>query len=160
MKTLVLGLGNPILSDDAVGIKIAHEIDKELNNSEITVAEAYEGGLSLLDSVMGYDRVIIIDAIQTKEGKVGQLYHLELEDFAFAKHLSSPHTTNLITALELGKMLNMAMPQSITIFAVEVKDVTNFGEKCTSEVEEVIPEAVKMVLSELDTNCLPLGGRT
>ena len=159
MKTLVLGLGNPILSDDAIGIKVAHEIDKELNNPEITVAEAYEGGLNLLDLIVGYDQVIIVDAIQTRNGKVGQIYRLEPADFSFSKHTSSPHTTNLATALELGRMINLAIPQKITIFAVEVDDVSTFGERCTCEVEKAIPKAVMMVLSELNTNYLPLGGR-
>jgi hydrogenase maturation protease len=72
------------------------------------------------------------------------------EDFSLTKHLSSPHQINLVTALELGKMLNLAMPQEITVFAVEAKDITSFSEKCTPEVEKAIPEVVKMVLQELN----------
>jgi hydrogenase maturation protease len=71
-------------------------------------------------------------------------------DFSLTKHFSSPHQINLATALELGKMLDLAMPQEITVFAVEAKDVTSFSEKCTPEVEQAIPEVVKMVLQELD----------
>ncbi|MFC1927886.1 hydrogenase maturation protease, partial [Chloroflexota bacterium] len=66
MKALVLGIGNPILSDDGVGIKVAREVEKNLNDPQITVSEASAAGLSLLDSILGYDRVIIVDAIQTK----------------------------------------------------------------------------------------------
>jgi hydrogenase maturation protease len=149
MKTLVLGLGNPILSDDGVGIKVAHEVANQLNSPHVTVAETSGAGLSLLDSIAGYDKVIIIDAIQTKEGNTGQIYRMGTEDFSLTKHLSSPHQINLVTALELGKMLNLAMPQKITIFAVEAKDVTSFSEKCTPEVEQAIPEVVKMVLENL-----------
>ena len=47
-------------------------------------------------------------------------------------------------------MLGLAMPQKITILAVEVEDVINFSEKCTPEVERAIPEVVKMVLCELN----------
>jgi hydrogenase maturation protease len=150
MKTLVLGIGNPIISDDGAGIKVAREVGKKLDDPEITVAETSGAGLRLLDSIVGYDKVIIIDAIQTKKGKAGQIYRMEPEDFSFAKHLSSPHQINLVTALELGKMLNLAMPQKITIFAVEAKDITSFSEKCTPEVERAIPKAVKMVLEELN----------
>jgi len=159
LKTLVLGLGNPILSDDGVGIKVAEELGKELRDPQVTIATACEGGLSLLDSIVGYDQVIIIDAIQTQEGKVGQIYRLEPPDFSFARHLSSPHSTNLVTALELGRILNMAMPQKITIFAIEVEDVTNFSEKCTPEVERAIPEALMMVVDELNAELpFPSGG--
>jgi hydrogenase maturation protease len=150
MKTLVLGLGNPILSDDGVGIKVAHEVATQFNSPQVTVAETSAAGLSLLDSIVGYDKVIIIDAIQTEKGQAGQVYRMGAEDFSSTKHFSSPHQINLVTALELGKMLNLAMPQRITVFAVEAKDVTSFSEKCTPEVEQAIPEVVKMVLQELN----------
>jgi len=149
MKTLILGLGNPILSDDGVGIKVAHDVANQFNSPQVTVAETSAAGFSLLDSIVGYDQVIIIDAIQTKKGKAGQIYRMKPEDFSFAKHLSSPHQINLVTALELGKTLSLVMPQEITIFAVEAKDVSNFSERCTPAVERAIPEAVKMVLEEL-----------
>ncbi len=155
MKTLVLGIGNPILSDDGAGIRVTQEVGKKLDDPQITVSETSASGLSLLDSIIGYDKVIIIDAIQTEKGKAGQIYRMGPEDFSFAKHLLSPHQINLVTALELGKMLNLAMPQKITIFAVEAKDITNFGERCTPEVESAIPEVVKMVLEELDSKYLP-----
>jgi hydrogenase maturation protease len=149
MKTIVLGIGNPILSDDGAGIKVVREIGKALDDPQVTISETSAAGLSLLDSIVGYDKVIIIDAIQTKKGKVGQIYRMKPEDFSFTKHFSSPHQINLVTALELGKMLNFEMPQEISIFAVEAKDITSFSESCTPEVERAIPAAVKIVLEEL-----------
>jgi len=149
MKTLVLGIGNPILCDDGAGIRVAHEVAKQVNSLEVTVAETSAAGLSLLDSIVGYDKVVIIDAVQTKNGKAGHIYRMGPEDFSLAKHFSSPHQINLVTALELGKILKLAIPHEITIFAVEAKDVTSFGEKCTPEVEKAIPKMVKMVLEEL-----------
>ena len=149
MKTLVLGLGNSILCDDGVGIRVAREVANQFDCPQVTVGETSAAGLRLLDSIVGYDKVIIIDAIQTKEGQAGQLYRMKPEDFSFTKHFSSPHQINLATALELGKMLDLAMPPTITIFAVEAKDITSFSEKCTPEVEKAIPELVKMVLEEL-----------
>jgi len=149
MKALVLGIGNPILSDDGVGIEVAREVEKNLNDPQVTVSETSAAGLSLLDSMLGYDKIIIIDAIQTKEGKPGQIYRMKPEDFSSAKRLSSPHQINLVTALELGKMLNLAMPREITVFAIEAQDIATFSEKCTPEVEKAIPEVVKMVLENL-----------
>ena len=155
MKTLVLGMGNSILSDDGAGIRVAQEVGKKLDDPQVTVAESSLGGISLLDYIVGYDQVIIIDAIQTKKGEAGQIYRVKPENFSFAKHLLSPHQINLVTALELGKMLSLAMPQKITIFAVEAKEVSKFSEQCTPEVERAIPEAVKMVLEELNAEYSP-----
>jgi hydrogenase maturation protease len=149
MKTLVLGLGNPLLSDDGVGIRVAHEVADQVKSPQVTISETNVAGLGLLDSIVGYDKVIIIDAIQTEKGQAGQIYRMGSEDFSLTKHFSSPHQVNLATALELGKMLGLAMPREIAIFAVEAKDVSTFSEGCTPEVEQVIPEVVAMVLEEL-----------
>ena len=149
MKGLVLGIGNPILSDDGVGIRVAREVGKNLDDPQIAVSETSAAGLSLLDSMLGYDKVIIVDAIQTKEGKAGRIYRMRPEDFSSAKRLASPHQMNLVTALELGNMLSLAMPREIIVFAVEAKDIATFSEKCTPDVEKAIPEAAKMVLENL-----------
>lgn len=149
MRTLVLGIGNPILSDDSVGIKVAQEVGRKVSDPQVTVAETSLAGLTLLDSIVGYDKVIIIDAIQTKEGEAGRIYRMGTADFSCTKHYSSPHQINLVTALELGKMLNLPVPQEITVFAVETEDITSFSEECTPKVEEAIPRVVDMVLKDL-----------
>ncbi len=150
MKTLVLGLGNPFLSDDSVGLNIARALEGRFNQPEITVMETSMAGLNLLDLLTGYDRAVIIDAIQTREGKVGQVYQLEPEALDATRHASTPHDVNFATALELGNRLGLALPQQITIFAVEVEDVTTFGDRCTRRVEETIPVVADMVAQELN----------
>ena len=150
MKTLVLALGNPFLSDDSVGLNVARAVEGRFNQQEITVMETSLAGLSLLDLLIGYDRVIIIDAIQTREGKVGQVYRLKPEALDATRHVSTPHDVNFATALELGNRLGLALPQQITIFAVEVEDIATFGDRCTRRVEETIPVVADMVVQELN----------
>ncbi|TEU03012.1 MAG: hydrogenase maturation protease [Dehalococcoidia bacterium] len=157
MKTLVLGWGNPILSDDGVGIRVAQQVREKVDDPQVTVAETSAAGLDLLDSVVGYDKAIIIDAIQTRDGHAGQIYRMGLQDFSSAKRFSSAHQMHLVTALELGKMLNLAMPREIIILAVEAEDITSFSEKCTPDVDRAIPAVVKMVLEELNAERPPQG---
>ena len=150
MKTLVLGLGNSILTDDGVGPKIARELEGRLAQQAVTVMEGSMGGLSLLDLLAGYDRAVIIDAIETAGGKAGQIYRLDVAALDATRHAASPHDVNFATALELGKQLNMTLPQRIDIFAVEVKDTSTFGEKCTPKVQAAIPRCVEMIIRELE----------
>jgi len=149
LKTLVLGLGNPILSDDSVGFRVIQGLKDKFNRPNLTLMESSTSGLGLLDLIAGYDRVIIIDAIKTEGGQAGKIYRLNTENLSGTCHLTSSHDINLATALELGKKLGIALPQEITIFAVEVVDVTTFSEKCTPEVEKAIPLAVTMIAEEL-----------
>ncbi len=148
-KTLVLGLGNPILTDDSAGYRVAMALKEELDTPEIDVMEAGIAGLDFLDLLTGYDRTIIIDAIQTAKGRPGQIYRLGPEMLASTRHSGTPHDINMATALELGKKLKIKLPGQITIFAIEVEDVTSFSEECTPRVMKAIPECVGMVIKEL-----------
>jgi len=149
VKTLVLGLGNPILSDDSVGFRVIDELKAGFDKPDLTLVTSSASGLGLLDLIVGYDKVIIIDGIKTEGGQAGKIYRLSPDDFRVTRHSASPHDVNLVTALELGRKLGAPLPQEIIIFAIEVVDVTTFSEECTPEVEKAIPLAVSMVAKEL-----------
>ena len=146
MKTLILGIGNTILTDDGVGIKVAQNIKE--GNPDLEVIETSEGGIGLLDHVLGYDKVIIIDSIKTGQGKPGELYKLELEDLKPPMDLSSSHGINIATAFKLGQRLGYRMPKYITIYAVEIKDNSTFGEECTEAVKERIPFIARQIIEK------------
>jgi hydrogenase maturation protease len=148
-KTLILGLGNTLLCDDGVGLYVAAELKKRITQPEVTVLETGVAGLSLLDLLVGYDRAIIVDAIQTVDGKTGQVYRLAPEAFGTAQRTASAHGIDFPTALEFGRKLGLHLPNQITIFAVEVSDITTFREECTAEVQKAIPKCIEMVLEEL-----------
>jgi hydrogenase maturation protease len=149
LKTLVLGLGNPILSDDSAGCRVAMALQEKLHMPDVDIREASIAGLDFLDMLAGYDRTIIIDVIQTGHGKPGEIYRFGPGTLANTRHTGTPHDVNFATALELGKKLKLALPREITIFAIEAEDVTSFSEECTPEVTQAIPECVAMVIREL-----------
>jgi hydrogenase maturation protease len=146
MNTLVLGLGNPILSDDAVGIKIAQRLEEE--KPDIAVEQTNEAAIALLDLITGYDKLIIIDSVKTGQGKVGELYKFTLKDFSPNIDFPSSHGMDIATAFEVGKSLGCRMPRSVSIYAVEVQDNENFSEQCTPKVTERIPSLVEQIINE------------
>lgn len=150
MKTLVLGLGNPILTDDAVGLRVAQDLRGKVNQPEVTIGEANLGGINLMELLRGYDRAILIDAIQTENGRVGQVYRFESDALDSTRHTATLHDVNLATALALGRQIGVALPEKISIYAVEVEDVTTFSEKCTATIEDVVPSVANMVFKELE----------
>jgi hydrogenase maturation protease len=146
MKTLVLGLGNPILTDDAVGIRIAEELKQGI--PALDVIGTSEAGVALLEYVVGYDKLVIIDSIMTGKGKPGELYKLGREDLKSVSALSSSHGVDIATALTLGERLGYAMPANVSIYAVEISDNTTFSEKCTQKVEQRLPLIIKRIVEE------------
>ena len=146
MNTLILGAGNPILTDDAVGIKIAQKIKE--GNPGLEVIETSEAGIALLDFIVGYDKLVIIDSIKTEQGEPGELYKLELEDLTPNMRFCSSHGIDIVTAFEIGRRLGYQMPKSVSIYAMEVNDNSTFGEGCTREVKERIPSAARQIIEE------------
>ena len=146
MNTLILGIGNPILTDDGVGIKIAQKLKE--GNPELEVVETSEAGIALLEHVADCDKLIIIDSIKTEKGKPGELYKLKLEDLNPPMYFSSFHGVDIATAFKLGQKLGIRIPKYISIYAIEIKDNLTFAEGCTKEVEERIPFIIKQIIEE------------
>jgi hydrogenase maturation protease len=151
MRTLVLGMGNPILSDDAVGIRLARDLRAQLegvpHSPSSSVAGAVSavdfiedcsvGGLNLLDLVIGYDRLLVFDSIRTPGGAPGDWYAMTGATFRETMNLGCVHDANFTTALELGRQMGARMPtpEDVHIFAVEISDNTTFSESMTPELE-------------------------
>ncbi len=154
MKTLVLGLGNPILTDDGVGIYVVRKVAARYRGDDVTFAEASIGGLRLLEIIAGYERVILVDAIRTPGGKPGDVYGLSLGDLRASLHAGSTHDLSLGGALALGRAMGMMLPgdEAIVIVAVEVEDVLTFGEECTPGVAAAIPRVAETALSLLEAD--------
>lgn len=144
MKTLVLGIGNPILTDDGVGIRVAQEIG-QLGKKDIEVAETCEAGLALLEYVGEHDRLIVIDSIKSGKGKPGELYRFRLDELGVSSGIATSHGLDMPTAFKLGEHAGYKIPQIISVYAIEVSENTTFGEKCTGEIEKRIPEIAREI---------------
>lgn len=146
MDTLVLGVGNPILTDDGIGIKIAQRLKME--KPAVEVAETSQTAMAVLDLVAtaGCDKLVIIDSIKTGRGEPGEFYRFELEDLRPARDFSSSHGVDIATAFELGQRLGYSMPRSISLYAVEVRDNTTFGEDLTEGMEAKIPFIARKII--------------
>ncbi|MFP4170034.1 MAG: hydrogenase maturation protease [Methanomassiliicoccales archaeon] len=147
--TLVLGIGSPIVSDDAVGLSVAEEIAKR-DLEGVEVEQHSTSGLDIIDIVLDFERVVVIDSIVTGRDPPGTVTIHRPEDFDHAVSGGSPHEINLFTAIELGRKLYPGrMPREIVLVAVEVLDVLTISEEMTPEVEGSIHSVAERVLEML-----------
>jgi len=144
MDTLVLGVGNPVLTDDAVGFRVAHFIKEA--KPELTVIETAEAGLTLLELISGYQHVIIIDSVKTGRSQPGTLHQLTIDEIDPSWNFCSTHGIDIRMAFELGRKLDYKLPAKISIYGIEVEDNKNFREKCTKKVEQSIPRIVREII--------------
>jgi hydrogenase maturation protease len=180
-KSVIVGLGNPILSDDAVGIVVAHRVYESLNptvcqtatncDANVDFIEAGVGGFELVEMLYGYDKAVIVDAMQTDRASPGEFFLVDLLTAAppeipavcqTATNCAMTHHVGLIEGLELARRLNMRVPGSVRVYGIEVEDITTFGTSMTDAVAAAVPRMVEHILSAefgMFTRCLSNGDK-
>lgn len=152
MKTLVIGLGNPILTDDGVGIYAARQVAAHLPaGAAVDVVELSVGGLALMEAMIGYQRVLLIDALWTPDGRAGEVTVFSAGELPETLNTRSPHDADLLTALQVGRRLGAPLPDraDIQIIAVQAEQVLSFGERPTPPVWAAVPRAAAEALALL-----------
>ncbi len=149
MKTLILGLGSSILSDDSIGLFVARALGSRLGDrDDVDIVENEEGGFSLLEESLGYDRLIVVDSIMIGDD-LGTMTRVGLKELARTIHACSPHGMNLATVLEFGRRQGLDVPEETIIYAIEVRDVLTFGERPCSELEQKVDDFAETIASDV-----------
>lgn len=151
-RTLVIGLGNPLIADDRVGLCVASQLRRSLRGRpDVDVVEDYWGGLRLMERMIGYDRAIVIDAICTG-APPGTLHRLTPHAVPTQKSASA-HDVNLPTALAFGRAAGASVPEDdqVVLVGIEALDTLTFSEDVTPAVAAAVPRAVELVLELLNS---------
>jgi hydrogenase maturation protease len=149
MRTLVLGLGNPLLGDDAVGLKVAALVRARLGGTAgVDVEEEEAGGLRLMERMTGYDRAILVDAAVTG-GTPGEVRRLSPDELP-TQRTATADGIDLPRALALGRQLGYPMPAEVRIVAIEAESVLEFRHDMTPAVAAAVEPAVAAVLEEVE----------
>lgn len=158
-RTIIVGLGNPVLGDDGVGWSVADEVERRLAAraaagravSGVAVERLGVGGLRLMEVLTGYDMAILVDAAEFPDRPAGEVRSCpldELDDYA-AGHLDSVHDASLRTALDLGRKLGASLPATIHAVTIQAFRTDVFGEELSPEVASAVPAAADAVMALL-----------
>lgn len=146
-RTLVLGMGNTLVSDDGVGIHAVRAFRERVNGTRpnVTIEETPVAGPALITLISGYEEVIVVDAVRTRDSKPGAVHVIELDALRDTRHTANPHSLNLYTAVELARSCGLPAPRRIRIIAVEILDDVNVCEQCTPPVRDAISHVVDIL---------------
>jgi hydrogenase maturation protease len=146
---LILGLGNPLLGDEGIGVRVVEELQELELPDGVTVVEGGTAGLGLIGLMEGYQKVIIVDAADMghSPGCVVRFTPLEAQLKTVEAPLSL-HQIGLGEALTLAEALEVAPAERI-IIGVQPSQV-EMGAGLSPEVERAIPKIIRIILGELD----------
>lgn len=146
-QTLILGVGNLLLSDEGVGVHSSHELMKMKLPPGVSVVEGGTGGLNLLNLIHDVDRLIVIDAVKGEEAP-GSVYRLDMDEIR--EHacglITSVHSLGVREVLDLCALLGKE--PLTTVIGVEPKSLA-IGTELSPEVKAKMPLILRMVLQEL-----------
>jgi len=151
MKTLILGMGNPILCDDGVGIHIARSLEGVVPDAAVVTTTMID--LQLLEILTDYDRVFIVDALLSSGDDIGTVKKLTVEQGTL--HLFSSHGLHFFELLKLGQELQYRLPEIGGVYGIVIREEYSFGTALSPE----IMMKQKEIIREITTDMKRLGTR-
>ena len=150
-RVLILGLGNPLMGDEGIGVRVVEELKGLALPDGVTVVEGGTAGLGLIGLMEGYQRVIIVDAADMGHppGRVVRFTPSEAQ-FKTAEAPLSLHQIGLGEVLALADALEV-IPAEWVIVGVQPSRVEGRA-GLSPEVEGAIPQIIKIILDELDAS--------
>lgn len=139
-KILILGIGNLLMGDEGIGIHIVREFEKVNKFSNVEIVDGGTGGFHLLSYLQDYKKIVIVDAAIGNEvaGTIKVIKPKYASDFP--KSLTA-HDIGLKDLIESAAILG-DLPD-ITLMIVFIDKITNMEIELSSQVESIIPEALK-----------------
>jgi hydrogenase maturation protease len=153
LRTLVLGIGNDILGDDGIGIQVAREVNRRINEDDVEVKETSAAGLNLLELVRGYQKLFIADAILTENTEAGKIHRFPLDKLAVISSFLTPHGASLRAMLEIGNTLFPGeMPEEVIIYAVQIFDSEIVTDRISETGKVSLLEVTRLIIKEIEEN--------
>lgn len=153
-RILVLGIGNVLLTDEGVGVRVIEALRSSFDFSDnVLLMDGGTLGLGLLDSIMEADSLLVIDAV-CAASPPGTLHRMTDNDLHRALNgKNSLHDLGLAETLTAARMLDKRL--DVVILGVEPENINNWSTCLTETIERRIPHLVAAALCEVEC----MGGR-
>jgi len=148
MRTLVLGLGNELAADDAVGLLAARAVREQVADA-VDVVESSAAGMALIEIFDGYDRAIVVDSIRTGREPPGTITELGLDQIGRVV-APSLHQAGLPEMAAVAERLGLGFPSEIRVLAVEVLDPYTLGGGVSTAVAAAVDELARRVCARVE----------
>lgn len=148
-ERVIIGMGNPFLTDDGVGIAVARGVAERLQEClPLHVVELHTGGIRLMEAMTGYRQAVVIDAMRSG-APAGTVQHFDPRSFVTTKNTFSTHDTDFATAFDLGRMAGLSLPEQVDFWGIEAEEVELFGEEFTAGVAAAVPTAIERIAAAM-----------
>ncbi|WAI01055.1 hydrogenase maturation protease [Methanogenium organophilum] len=143
-RVRVIGCGNPLMGNDAVGVRVIENLQK--THPEIDVIEGGVGGLGMLPMMEGYDHIFLVDATTGYGSHIGEI-------LIFSKPPSNEFFPLSLSDIGVLDAVNVAeelgICPEITIIGIEAGKIEEFSACMSPEMETAVEDACVIILNEI-----------
>jgi hydrogenase maturation protease len=153
IKTAIMGFGNPVRSDDAVGCYVIEQLQKKgFESDNNSLFDMGTGAFEVLFKLLGHDRIIIVDAVINTGEPVGTLYKVPAHEIQGAIQddpMVFLHSIKWDQALSYAKkIMRENYPNDITVYLISV-DNTRLDIELSDEVRRAGDKAVDYIIEQI-----------
>jgi hydrogenase maturation protease len=146
-RSILVGLGNPLMSDDVVGLIVAGEVHKRLSGFDLELSSS--DGLDVVDRILDHDFAVIIDSMVTGEHRPGTAVRLGFQRSMRTLRASDVHGVGFSQAIELARSCGATVPSRIVVYGIEVVDPHSVGNLVSAVVSQRIDAIVDEIARDL-----------
>jgi hydrogenase maturation protease len=150
--TLILGVGNPLYGDDAIGVVAAHALQGRHDlPPHVSVVDGGTEGVGLIPLIEDYQRVLLIDAVPMDQppGTIRRFTWDEVRPIPHERALSL-HQSDLTGALVLAETLD-CLPREVVIYGVQPHNI-GWDQPMSTAVENALPALLDSLINEVRSN--------
>jgi hydrogenase maturation protease len=144
---ILVGLGNPIMSDDGIGLLVSRRLHRRLPGYDLDLACG--AGLHVMDSILGYRKAVIIDSMVTGSYPPGTVMRIDPASGVETRRAGHSHGVGFFEAIEIARACDAALPGEIRVYGIEVEDPFTIGESVSEGIMEKLNEIVDFIVDDI-----------
>lgn len=129
---IIVGLGNPIMSDDGIGLKVSQALHERLPQYDLDLT--CSNGFDIVDRIGGYRTAVIIDSMVTGAHPPGTVLRLDLDAAPVTVRSSDAHGVGFSEAIRVAAAIGATMPAVVLVYGIEVTDPFRVGDRIAPDV--------------------------
>jgi hydrogenase maturation protease len=144
---ILIGLGNPIMSDDGIGLIVSREVHRRVPGSDLDASSA--GGFDVVDRILGYETAVIIDSMLTGKHSPGNVMRISPGSSAGTLRSGYSHGVGFLEAIKIARLCGAAIPDNVIVYGIEVEDPFSLGEEVSSRVLKKLDAVIERITDDL-----------
>lgn len=146
IKSILIGLGNPIMSDDGAGLVVSREVHKHLTGFDLDLS--CSSGFDIVDRILGYDMAVIVDSMVSGKRPPGAVSRIDPAGEATLRSRES-HGVGFADAIETARSLGAPVPRLVLVYGIEVINPFTVGGEISGAVLEKVGRAAEDIARDV-----------